>query len=61
MKTTWDIKTKKKTNTDEETHEITFKDYRGEHTVKIENGRQLVEDLDKAVNWTEKDLKNGKN
>ena len=54
MRTTWEIKTTKKTKTDEETHIITFKDYRGEYTIKIENGRQLLEDLDKSVNYTGK-------
>ena len=54
MKTTWTIKTVKKTAKDEEYHSITFKDYRGEHTIKLDNGRQLVEDLDKEVNYTGK-------
>lgn len=51
MITTWIIKTMKKTTTDEEYHSITFKDYRGEHTIKIENARQLLEDLDKEANY----------
>lgn len=51
MKTTWKIQTIKKTNTEEEYHKITFKDYRGEHTIKLDNGRELLEDLDKAVNY----------
>ena len=53
MKTTWNIKTVKKHDKEEERHEITFNDYRGEHTVKIDNARQLLEDLDKAVNYCE--------
>lgn len=51
MKTTWTIKTVRKTSNDEEYHTITFKDYRGEHTIKIDNARQLLEDLDKEANY----------
>lgn len=54
MRTVWNIETVKKTNRDDEYHVITFKDYRGEHTLKIDNLRELVEDLDKAVNYKEK-------
>ena len=53
MKTTWKIQTLKKTKTEEEYHIITFKDYRGEYTFKIDNARQLIEDLDKKVNYCE--------
>lgn len=53
MKTTWKIKTIKKNGGDDEYHTITFKDYRGEHTIKIDNARELIEDLDKQVNYCE--------
>jgi hypothetical protein len=39
MKTTWRIKNVKKTTKDEEFTEITFKDYRGEWTVKLDEPR----------------------
>jgi len=51
MKTQWIIENIKKTTKEEEYTKITFKDYRGEHIVKIDNPRHLIEDLDKAVNW----------
>jgi hypothetical protein len=54
MKTTWNIKTIVKTHSDDEYHEIRFKDYRGEHTIKIDNLRQLIEDLDKKANYKER-------
>ena len=54
MRTTWKIRTVQKTHSDEEYHVITFKDYRGEHTIKIDNARQLLEDLDKQTNYKEK-------
>ena len=53
MKTTWNIDTVKKTTKDDEYHVIKFKDYRGEHTIKIDNARELIEDLDKKVNYKE--------
>lgn len=54
MKTTWNIETRNKTKHDEEYHVITFRDYRGEHTIKIDNLRHLIEDLDKQANYKEK-------
>jgi len=54
MKTTWKIETKHKTKMDEEYHVITFKDYRGEHVIKIDNARHLIEDLDKHANYKER-------
>jgi hypothetical protein len=51
MKTTWEIKTVQKVNKDEEYTVITFKDYRGSHTIKIDEPRHLVGDLDKAANY----------
>ena len=54
MKTTWDIKNIKKTTKDEEYTEITFRDYRGSWTIKIDEPRHLVEDLDKVANYKEK-------
>ena len=51
MVTTWKIETKKKTKLDEEFHKITFTDYRGSYTIKIDNARQLLEDLDKETNY----------
>ena len=53
MKTTWSIKNIKKTTKDEEYTEITFKDYRGEWTVKLDDPRHLVQDLDKFANYKE--------
>lgn len=53
MQTKWNIVRKKKTTKDDEYIEITFKDYRGEWTVKIDNPRHLIEDLDKEVNCFE--------
>jgi hypothetical protein len=50
MKTTWKIKNVKKTNSDDEYTEITFKDYRGEWTVKLDTPRGFLEDLDKYAN-----------
>jgi len=37
-------------------YHITFDDYRGKHTIKIDEStaRLLTEKLDKAVNWTQK-------
>ena len=55
MKTSISIKTTKKTDIDEEIHHVTFKDYRGDYTIKIDNGtaRQFIESLDTAVNYCE--------
>jgi len=54
MKTTHKVETIKKTNKDDEYTKITFKDYRGEYVVKLDQPRQLLEDLDKEVNYTQK-------
>lgn len=51
IKTTWNIKNVRKSNSEDEYTEITFKDYRGTWTVKIENPRHLVQDLDKFANY----------
>ena len=51
MKTTWKIRNVKKTTKDEEYTEITFKDYRGSYTVKIDHPRHLTGDLDKVANY----------
>jgi len=51
MKTTWKIRNVKKTTKDDEYTEIIFKDYRGEWTVKLDNSRHLVQDLDKFANY----------
>lgn len=51
MKTSWVAKNVKKTTSEDEYTKITFKDYRGEWTVKIDNIRHLVEDLDKLANY----------
>ena len=53
MKTTHKVETIKKTNKDDEYTKITFKDYRGEYVVKLDQPRQLLEDLDKEVNYTQ--------
>ncbi len=50
MKTTWKIKKVQKTNSDEDYTIVTFKDYRGEHTVKLDNPRHFLQDLDKSTN-----------
>lgn len=50
MKTTWKIKNIKKTTSDEEYTQVTFKDYRGEWTIKLDNPRHFVQDLDKSAN-----------
>ena len=50
IQTSWEIKNVKKSNSEDEFTEITFKDYRGEWTVKLENPRHLVQDLDKFAN-----------
>ena len=50
MKTSWTIETVKKTKKDEEYTKITFKDYRGEYTVKIDMPRHLIHDLDTFAN-----------
>lgn len=50
IKTTWKIENKTKTNSEDEFTNVTFKDYRGEWTVKLENPRHLVQDLDKFAN-----------
>lgn len=56
MRTTWTIENKEKTTKDEEYAEITFKDYRGEWTIKLDNSdaRYFLEDLDRKVNYAEK-------
>ena len=54
MKTTWKIENIKKSNNFEEYTQVTFKDYRGEWTVKLDEPRHLVEDLDKFANYKEK-------
>lgn len=51
MKTTWNIKNVKKTTKDDEYTELTLKDYRGVFVFKIDNGRHLLEDLDKVINY----------
>lgn len=51
MKTTWIIENVKKTTKDEEYTKVTFKDYRGEYVVKIDNIRHLVQDADKFANY----------
>ena len=55
MKTGWKLENHKKTTKDEEVLHITFKDYRGEYTVRIptQQVRQLIEDLDKKANYHE--------
>jgi hypothetical protein len=50
MKTTWNIRNVKKTNSEEEYIEIEFKDYRGKWIVKLDNARHFVQDLDKFAN-----------
>ena len=54
MNTTWKIKNVKKTTNDDEYTVITFKDYRGEHIIKLDNPRHFLEDLDKFANYTQK-------
>tara|TARA_R110000850_G_scaffold244858_1_gene369699 strand:+ start:310 stop:465 length:156 start_codon:yes stop_codon:yes gene_type:complete len=51
MKTTWKIDKVKKTTKEEDYVKIVFKDYRGEYTVKLDNPRQLLEELDKEANF----------
>lgn len=51
MKTTWTIDKVKKTTSEEDYVKITFKDYRGEYTVKLDNSRQFIEELDKEANF----------
>ena len=53
IKTTWKIQNIQKSNSEDEFTEITFKDYRGEWTIKLENPRHLVQDLDKFANIKE--------
>lgn len=53
MKTKWDIERKEKTTKEDDYHEITFKDYRGEYTIKIDNLRHFIEDCDRKANWQE--------
>jgi len=50
MKTTWKINNIRKTTSEDELTKITFKDYRGEWTIKLDNPRHLVQDLDKFAN-----------
>lgn len=50
MKTSWTIENVKKTTSEDEYTRITFKDYRGKHTIKLDNPRHLVMDLDKFAN-----------
>lgn len=50
IETTWKIRNVQNTNSDAEFTEITFKDYRGEWTVKLESSQHLVQDLDKFAN-----------
>jgi len=54
MKTTWKIENVKKSNNFEEYTQITFKDYRGEWTIKLDEPRHLIEDLDKFANYKQK-------
>lgn len=51
MKTTWKIKKVTKTASEEDYVQITFKDYRGEHTIKLDNPRHFLEQLDKESNY----------
>jgi hypothetical protein len=50
MRTTWKIEKVKKTNSDEDYTVVTFKDYLGTKTVKLDNPRHFLEDLDKTTN-----------
>jgi hypothetical protein len=52
MKTTWKIETIKKTTSEDEYTQITFKDYRGQHIIKLDNPRHFIEDLDKFANYS---------
>ena len=51
MKTTWNIKKVQKTTSEEDYVQINFKDYRGEWTVKLDNPRHFLEELDKEANY----------
>jgi len=56
MKTSFKSHWKTKTTKEDGYLEIQFKDYRGEHIVKIneEDARLFVQDIDNTVNWQTK-------